>query len=102
MADNFNVTKGAIANKLQTLLDKTPIAMTCGKSTVDLEWAVENKKVVIFNLAEAVVGGYGPPFGRLVVSLLKGIAKRRALVETAKRTPIHGIIDECSDDPSLL
>ena len=97
MGDNFNVTKTAIANKIQTIFDGTLVAMTCSKSTVDLEWAVENKKVVIFNLAEAVVGASGPPFGRLVVSLLKGIAKRRALVETAKRTPIHCIIDECSD-----
>jgi hypothetical protein len=98
MGDNFNPTKTAVGTKVGTLFGTGILAdMTCGESTVDLEREIEKRKVIIFDLNEAVVKAAGAAFGRLVVSLIKGIATRRALVEKHKRVPTHLIIDECSD-----
>jgi hypothetical protein len=71
--------------------------LTCGKSTINLEREIEGRKIIVFDLNKAVVAGAGVPFGRLIVSLLKGIATRRALIEKDIRVPTHVIIDECSN-----
>ena len=58
-----------------------------------LEKAIEERKIIIFNLAEGTVGeAEGSAFGRLIVALLKGIAVRRD--RQNKRVSTRVIIDE--------
>ena len=96
--EHYAVTKNGISAKLQILFGTGTFAqLTCGESTVNLEREIEQRKVIIFDLNKAILGGAGAPFGRLIVSMLKGIATRRALIEKDMRVPTHVIIDECSN-----
>jgi hypothetical protein len=96
--EHYTVTKNSISTRLQILFDTGTFSqLTCGKSTINLEREIEGRKIIVFDLNKAVVAGAGVPFGRLIVSLLKGIATRRALIEKDIRVPTHVIIDECSN-----
>jgi Helicase HerA, central domain len=96
--EHYTVTKNGISAKLQILFGTGTFAqLTCGKSTVNLEREIEQRKIIIFDLNKAVVAGAGAPLGRLIVSMLKEIATRRARIEKDIRVPTHVIIDECSD-----
>lgn len=96
--DRYAPTKGSIYTKLQVLLSFGPFAdLTCGKSTVDLERAVNDGKIILFDLGKGSLGTEEAiAFGRLIVALLKGIAFRREHIEDPrKRVPAHVVIDEC-------
>jgi hypothetical protein len=96
--EHYAATKNGISAKLQILFGTGTFAqLTCRESTVNLERETEQRKVIIFDLNKAILGGAGAPFGRLIVSMLKGIATRRALIEKDIRVPTHVIIDECSN-----
>jgi hypothetical protein len=88
----FAITKGSISTKLQELFNSGFFAdLTCGPSTVKLHEAIRQKKIIVFNLAKSDIGvSESQSFGRLLVSLILGIALRRT-----DRTPIHLLIDEC-------
>jgi Helicase HerA, central domain len=88
-------TKDAIKNKLYSLLTGGIFAnLTCGKSTIHLERAWNERKVVVFNLPVGDMAQEANAFGRLVVALLQGIAKRRVNIPEEKRIPAHVIMDE--------
>jgi hypothetical protein len=86
-------TKEAIQNKLQELFSTGNFAdLTCGKSTIQLEKEVDQKKLIVFNLSEASIGKReGAAFGKLIVALMQSLAVRR----TGKRVPTRLILDEC-------
>ncbi len=72
------------------------VDLTCGKSTIDLERAIDERKIVLFNLGKGLIGdAESQAFGRLLVALLQGIAVRRAERPEEERTPTHLFIDEC-------
>ena len=91
---HYRETKDAVQAKLQSLFSSGKFArLTCGPSTFMLEKAIEERKIIIFNLAEGSVGEQeGSAFGRLIVAMLQGIAVRRDKQD--KRIPIRVIIDE--------
>jgi hypothetical protein len=91
---HYAVTKDAIQSKLESLFASGKFArLTCGPSTFMLEKAIEERKIIIFNLAEGSVGQReGSAVGRLIVALLQGIAVRRDKQD--KRVPTRVIIDE--------
>jgi hypothetical protein len=91
---HYAPTKDAIQAKLHNLFSSGKFTrLTCGPSTFMLEKAVEERKIIIFNLAEGSVGELeGSAFGRLIVALLQGIAVRRD--RQNKRVPTRVIIDE--------
>ncbi len=91
---NLDITKTAIQTKLQDLFSTGNFAdLTCGKSTIDLERAIEQKKVVVFNLSKGSIGEReGSAFGRLIVAMLQGIAMRREA--QGNPVPVRVIIDE--------
>jgi hypothetical protein len=91
---HLDVTKTAIHTKLQDLFSTGNFAdLTCGKSTIDLERALEERKIVIFNLSKGALGEReASAFGRLIVAMLQGIAMRREA--QGNRVPIRVIIDE--------
>jgi hypothetical protein len=93
-ARHYKETKDAVQSKLQSLFASGKFArLTCGPSTFSLENAIEERKVIIFNLAEGSVGELeGSAFGRLIVALLQGIAVRRD--KQNRRVPTRVIVDE--------
>jgi hypothetical protein len=90
-------TKRAIRRKLRRLfLTGIFEHLTCGKSTIDLEKELEQRKIIVFNLSKGAVAGEGSAFGRLITALLLGIAFRRAAPGSKKEPiPIRYIMDEC-------
>jgi hypothetical protein len=92
------MTKDAVKTKLQYLLNGRMFAnLTCGnggKSTINLDQAWNERKIVVFNLPTGNMAEQSNAFGRLIVALLQGIAKRRVDVPEAERIPCHLIVDE--------
>lgn len=86
---HYHTTKAAILTKFQTLFSTGRFpALTCGESTIRLERAWEQKKIIVFNLAKGMLGDKeSSAFGRLIVALLQGIAVRRASIPEEKRIP---------------
>lgn len=95
----IGVTKNALYMKLSTLFDTGVLAhLTCGESTIDLEKAVNARKVILFNLSKGKMGeSQASAFGRLVVAMLRGIAARRDDMDEKDIVPIHLILDECQN-----
>ena len=96
-AAHIKPTKEAIRTKLQVLFSSGKFAkLTCGASTFMLEKAIEERKIIVFNLAEGSVGEQeGSAFGRLMVAMLQGIAVRR--LKQHNRVPTRVIIDEAQN-----
>lgn len=95
----FSVTKDAIYTRFQQLFNTGIFTrLTCGKSTIDLEQVINDRKVILFNLSKGSIGSLeGSAFGRLVVVMLQGIAERRANQSKQQRVPCHLFIDECQN-----
>jgi len=93
------MTKDAINRRLDELLSiGTFKKLTCGKSTFHLEEAVNDKKVILFDLGRGAIGPKeGSDFGRLVIAILLGMAYRRANLPEAERIPCSLIVDECQN-----
>lgn len=102
---SYSPTKKAVAKKIRSLLNFPAFGhLTCGKSTVDLEALANDKKVIIFNIAKGRIGNsVTGAFGRLVVSMLQGMALRREEIARADRVPCHLFLDECHNfiSPSI-
>ena len=95
--EGTKTTKLSIYRKLTLLLQVGTFAnLTCGKSTIDLEKALNERKVVLFDLGKGAIGREeGRAFARLIVAMLLGIALRREKLPKSKRVPCSLIIDEC-------
>jgi hypothetical protein len=94
-------TKNALYSKLFSIMEGGALpAVTCGKSTIDLEREVNAGKILIFNLSKNRFGPiHGAHFGRLIVAMLKAIAMRREELLEKKIDPVpcHVFIDECQN-----
>ncbi|MFD1156823.1 type IV secretory system conjugative DNA transfer family protein [Roseovarius aestuarii] len=91
------VTRDAIGRRLDDLLSVGVFRnVTCGRSTIDLHAAVEQKKVLVFDLGKGAIGKReGAALGRLVIAQLISIAFRRETLPRDKRIPCSVVIDEC-------
>ena len=93
--DSFKPTKNGLFNRLDTLLSSDPFFhATAGESTFDLRTALDDRKVVIFNLARMGKRAV-PAFGKFLVAYIQGLALQRD--EHADNTPIHLFVDECQN-----
>ncbi len=101
----FAPTKASISTKLQSLLNsQTFFHLTVGKSTLDIEEALNSKKLVVFNLAKGKLGSdTSEAFGRFVIALMQSAILKRAQSAKSKRIPVHMFIDEFQNyvSPSL-
>ena len=93
---NYTATKNALYTKLQSLLNsETFYRLTIGKSTVDLQQAMDSKKTVVFNLAKGLIGQQtAPAFGRFIVGMIQGFSFARQTLPKAQRTPVFLYLDE--------
>ncbi|MEZ5935218.1 MAG: DUF87 domain-containing protein [Alphaproteobacteria bacterium] len=105
--ETLKVTKTSLHKKLQNLLSTGIFEeLTCGKSTLHLEEAINERKIILFDLAVGRIGEEElQAFGRLIVAMIQGIAVRR-IKEYEEGTPVvpfHLIVDECHNfiSPSI-
>ena len=91
---HYKDTKNAVQAKLQSLFASGKFSrLTCGPSTFMLEKAIEERKIIVFNLAEGSLGELeSSAFGRLLVATRQSIAVRSD--KQNKRVPTRVIIDE--------
>jgi hypothetical protein len=96
----MTVTKDAINRKLYRLfLTGIFEDLTCStERTIDLEKMLQERKVIVINLAKGATAAEGGAFGRLITALLLGIAFRRSLPGSKRKPiPIMYIMDECQN-----
>lgn len=95
----FDSTKMALHTRIQSLLNSPVLGrLLMGRSTVDLEAAVNAGKIVVFALPKGKTGGdTAHLFGVFVLAMLQGIAMRREDIPERERVPIHAFIDECQN-----
>ena len=77
--DTYNVTKSSIYTKCQSLLNSSTFHnLINGKSTVDLEDAMNSGKVILFNLAQGKIGSeISSAFGKFILSYMQSMAFKR-------------------------
>jgi DNA helicase HerA-like ATPase len=93
--DKFTVTKNALATKLQILLNN-PIFYNfiTGKSTIDLEKALNNNKIIIFRLPKGKMRKTLEPIGKLILALIQGIVFKRSDIPKHLRPKTYLLCDE--------
>lgn len=91
----YRVTKNAVFIKIQSLLN-SPVfrRLTVGKSTVNLEWQLNNGGVVIFDFPKGKGRKSASDFGRMMVAYIQAIALRRQDTPKQFRKQTYFFIDE--------
>lgn len=92
----YSRTKHSIYTKIQRLLGSSIFhKLVTGKSTLDLEAAMEDGKVILFNLSKGSMGlSASEAFGRLLIALIQNIARKRDKITEKLRKPFYLFIDE--------
>lgn len=95
----YEKTKLAIYTRINSLLNTQLFYnAVVGKSTIDLEDAIDKGKVVVVNASKGRLGlQASSAFGRFVIAQLQSIAIRRASKEKKARKPCFCFIDECQN-----
>ncbi|MDK9721162.1 MAG: DUF87 domain-containing protein [Rhodospirillales bacterium] len=95
----FESTKSALYTRIQSLLNSPVLyRLLVGRSTVNLEEAVNAGKIVIFALPKGGIGAEtSPTFGSFVLAMLQGLAIRRESQHESQRMPVHVFVDECQN-----
>ena len=93
------VTKDAVARRIDGLLQTGQFRkVTCGRSTIQIEKAIEERKVILFDLARGSIGqDESTALGRLIIAMLLSMAYRRADLSEKERVPVSLVIDECQN-----
>lgn len=96
---NINPSRQGIYQKLMNLLNMTTFTdFFCGKTTIDLEKAVAEKKIIIFNLSKGKLGDLASSYiGRMLTAIIQNIIFQRANIREENRTPVSLYIDEFQD-----
>lgn len=95
--DTYNPTKQAIKTKIQSLLNANTFRlMLSGKPTLMIEQALNEKKLLIFNLSAGRLGSEtSDVIGRFLLAQFKSLAFQRAELPESQRPHTHLFIDEC-------
>lgn len=95
----YNATKGSLQTKLRSVLSsEAEQRFFLGRNTFDLEALINDRKVIIFNLAKGRIGSAAAQaLGRFVLGRVAGIALRRAADSRSGRSGIHAFLDECQN-----
>lgn len=102
--ESFDSAKAALRNRVLSLLSIPSFqAMTCGPATVDLERAMDARKIVVVNLGPLGSEG-GSAMGRLLINMVAAIGRRRERQPLTSRIPCHVLVDEASTmiSPAML
>lgn len=93
------LTKKSIANKINSILGKGDLySVLCGRNSVDLKYALNNRMIVIANLAKGALDrAESQTIGMLLVALAQSIGMGRVHTPEHLRPQTHLIIDECQN-----
>jgi len=92
----YRPTKASIYIKLQSIVNSPTLCnLLLGANTIDLEQAINEGKVIIFNLSKGKMGDdASDTFGRFMIATLQGIIKKREFIKKEYRKPVYMFIDE--------
>lgn len=92
----YRPTKASIYIKLQSLLNSPTLCnLLLGANTIDLEQAMNDGKVIVFNLSKGKMGDDASnAFGRFMLATIQGIIKKREFIKKEYRKPVYMFIDE--------
>jgi energy-coupling factor transporter ATP-binding protein EcfA2 len=97
LGNQYHRTRGAIATKIQSLLNEGIFArmIAGGKSTINLEAALNGGKSVVVSVPKAAGGEeVSEAIGRFFVAMTLGVALNRGRSPTEFRRPISIVLDE--------
>jgi len=96
MKDKFNVTKNALATKLQVFLNNPIFAnFITGDSTINLEKELNTKgKIIIVNFPKDKMRRTLEPAAKLTMALIQGIILKRANEPKESRVQTYLFLDE--------
>lgn len=85
-----------VLNKVEAFLAFPSVRMILGQtSTLDLQYAMNNERIVIVNLAMGVIGETASRLmGALILAHVRAAAMARASIPVEERKPFHLIADE--------
>lgn len=70
----------------------------CGTTTIDLKKAIEEKKVIVFNLSKGKLGAIASEhIGKMLIAILQNIIFQRAALKDEERIPTNIYVDEFQD-----
>ena len=91
----FTKTKDALATKLQSLINHPIFSnFITGDSTINLERAINTKKIIIFRFPKGKMRKALEPAAKLVIALIQGIVFKRSDLPEQSRPKTHLICDE--------
>ncbi|MFN7119907.1 MAG: type IV secretory system conjugative DNA transfer family protein [Saprospiraceae bacterium] len=93
----YRQTKISIMTRLTNLLAMEEFyRLISGRSTIDIEKAMDSGQVMLFNLAQGRMSErVSSAYGRLIVAYMQGLSRKRVDVKKEERMPVFLIIDEC-------
>lgn len=96
---NLTVSKNGIYQKLMNVLNLSTFQhFFCGVSTIDLVGAINDKKIIVFNLSKGKLGAIAAEYiGKMLLAILQNIIFQRASLPEKERVPIALYIDEFQD-----
>ena len=93
------LTKKSITQKVNSILNKGELrSVLCGRNSIDLRHALNNKMVVIANLAKGALDfEESRVIGMILVAMAQSIGMERVNTPEHDRPQTHLIIDECQN-----
>ncbi|MES2386817.1 MAG: type IV secretion system DNA-binding domain-containing protein [Bacteroidota bacterium] len=95
VSKSYETTKAGIYTRIQSLLNNDGFyRITCGKSTVDLEQAINAGKIIIVRFTKNRGEEASRAFNKMIIALLQSIVLKRADLPKGQRKPLFLFIDE--------
>lgn len=93
------ISRQGIYQKLMNLLNFSVFSdFFCGKTTIDIKQAIDEKKVILFNLSKGKLGEYSSSYiGMMMVAIIQNLIFHRANIPVEQRVPLRIYIDEFQD-----
>lgn len=98
--DNVNdLTKKSITQKVNSILGKGELrAILCGRNSIDLRWALDNRMIVLANLAKGALDfEESRVIGMMLVAMTQSIGMERIHIPEHERPQTHLVVDECQN-----
>lgn len=94
----YQKTKNAMLTRLQAIFGSTLMqGFMVGKTTIDLESLVNQRKLIIFNISKGEAPNEWAIIGKFVIASLKIISFKREKYDNKNFVPCHLFIDECQN-----
>jgi hypothetical protein len=97
----LKVSKFALYKKISNLLNLSSVSdFICGETSINLQKAIKDKKVIVFNVNKGSIGEYASKYiGKLVLAIIQNLVFQRANIPVKDREaqPLRIFVDEVQD-----